>query len=123
MEYLKTEYAEGTITFHVKTKQDRLNCGGCGSKEVIRKGRVERQFRTVSIGLKPAFIHARLHRLECKNCGIIRLEEIRFADQKKDILGFARYVVKLLQSMTIEDVGKCLRVSWGTIKQIDKEYL
>lgn len=29
----------------------------------------------------------------------------------------------LLQSMTIEDVRQCLKVSWGTIKEIDKEYL
>lgn len=85
MEYLKTEYKEGTITFHVRTKKEQQCCSSCGAKEVIKKGKVERTFRSVPIGLKPVFIAAHLHRLECKKCGALRLENIRFADQKKDI--------------------------------------
>jgi transposase len=84
-EYMKTEYKGGTIIFHVRTKAGHYQCSSCDSKNVIKKGVVERIFRTVPIGLKPVFIHAHLHRLQCNKCGALKLEKLHFADQKKDI--------------------------------------
>ncbi len=82
-DYLKTEYECGNVIIHIQTKADHLCCAGCKSKDVIRKGVVERRFRTVSIGLKPVFLHARIHRLECRTCGQTLQEEIKYADEKK----------------------------------------
>lgn len=84
-EYLKTEYKNGTIIFHIQTRMDKLACNACGSFHVVRKGFTERLFRTVPIGLKPVFLKAKIQRLECKSCGVIRQEQIRFADEKKAI--------------------------------------
>jgi transposase len=84
-EYLKTEYKEGKIIFHIQTKEDKLQCSNCGSYKVIKKGSVLRMFRTVPIGLKPVFLKAKIQRLECKDCCIIRQERIRYADEKKAI--------------------------------------
>jgi len=42
-------------------------------------------FRTVLIGLKPVYLKARIQRLEYKDCGFIRQERIRFAEEKKAI--------------------------------------
>jgi len=37
-EYLKTEYAKGSVIFHIRTKPSRLCCSSCGSDNVVRKG-------------------------------------------------------------------------------------
>ena len=82
-EYLKTEYESGNVIIHIQTKEEHLCCASCKSKDVVRKGVVERRFRTVSIGLKPDFLHARIQRLEYRSCGQTLQEEIKFADEKK----------------------------------------
>lgn len=84
-EYLKTEYKGGAIIFHIQTKEDKLQCSNCGSFNVIKKGIVTRMFRTVPIGLKPVYLKAKIQRLECKDCGAIRQERIRYAEEKKAI--------------------------------------
>jgi len=84
-EYIKSEYKNGTIIFHIQTKEDKLKCSNCGSVNVIKKDYVERKFRTVPIGLKPVYLHAHIQRLECKDCGVIRQEKIQYADEKKVI--------------------------------------
>ena len=82
-EYLKTEYVAGRITIHIRTKSDKLRCSKCGSEDVVRKGKVFREFRTVNIGMKPVYFHAEIQRLGCRACGAIRQEKIHFADEKK----------------------------------------
>ena len=84
-EYLKTENKEGKVIFHIQTKEDKLQCSNCGSFNVIKKGTITRMFRTVPIGLKPVYLKAKIQRLECKDCGIIRQERIRYAEEKKAI--------------------------------------
>lgn len=82
-EYIKSEYKKGTVIFHIQTKEDKLQCSNCGSMNVIKKGFVSRKFRATPIGLKPVYLYARIQRLECKDCGVIRQERIRYADEKK----------------------------------------
>jgi transposase len=84
-EHLKTEYKGSSVIFHIQTKEDKLRCSNCKSFHVIKKGFVERTFRTVPIGLKPVYLKARIQRLECKDCGLIRQEHILFAEEKKAI--------------------------------------
>ena len=85
-EYLKTEYKNGAVYFHIQTKEKKLICSACGSKNVIRKVCVERVFRTIPIGLKPTYLVAKVQRLECKDCGVIRQERLKYAEEKKAIL-------------------------------------
>lgn len=82
-EYLKTEYKNGDVIFHIQTKNDKLQCSHCNSFNVIKKGFTERMFRTVPIGLKAVYLNAKIQRLECKDCGTIRQERIRYAEEKK----------------------------------------
>jgi len=82
-EYLKTEYKNGTVIFHIQTKEDKLQCSHCHSYNVIKKGVITRRFRTVPIGLKPVFLQAKIQRLECKDCGLTRQERIQYAEEKK----------------------------------------
>jgi len=82
-DYLKTEYTGGTVIFHIRTKEKRLRCSQCGSKDVIKRGSVQRDFRGVPIGLKPVVFRAKVQRLECRDCGSVNQEEIKYADKKK----------------------------------------
>lgn len=84
-EVLKSEYKGGAIYVHIRTKENCLRCGACGSKAVIKKGFTERVFRTAPIGLKPVYLKAKVQRLECKECGTIRQEKLTYAEQKKAI--------------------------------------
>ena len=83
VEYLGTEYKEGAIIFHIRTKNKLLRCGNCGGVKVIRKGMVQRKFKTVPVGLKQVFLLADIQRLHCKECGKTRQEKIDYADEKK----------------------------------------
>lgn len=83
--YLKTEYKEGTVIFHIRTKDSKLRCSSCGSRNIIKKGTVERLFRTLPIGLKPVYLLAHVQRLQCNDCGLIRQERLSYAEEKKTI--------------------------------------
>ena len=82
-EVLRSEYTEGAIIVHIQTKEKNLRCSGCNSTQVIKKGVTRRLFRTAPIGLKPVYLLAHVQRLACKDCGIIRQERLRYAEQKK----------------------------------------
>lgn len=84
-EVLKSEYQGGKIVVHIQTKEKNLRCSNCKSKNVIKKGYTERLFRTAPIGLKPVYLKARVQRLECKECGVIRQERLSYAEEKKAI--------------------------------------
>ena len=84
-EYLKTEYSGSTVIFHIQTNGKRLRCSQCGSKKIIKRGSVQRDFRGVPIGLKPVVFRAKVQRLECKGCGAVQQEELKYADKKKVI--------------------------------------
>ena len=83
IDYIKSEYLGGEIRLHVKTKDSKLKCSNCGSKQVIKKGSIDREFRTVPIGLKPVYIIARIQRLKCSECNLVRQESLSWADKKK----------------------------------------
>ena len=82
-EYLKTEYKSGCIIFHIQTKSNALKCSCCGSKDVVRRGVIEREFRGQPIGLKPVVFHVYLQRLFCNSCDLVRQESVSYADKKK----------------------------------------
>lgn len=84
-EILKSEYKGGRIIVHIQTKGKNLRCSNCKSKNVIKKGYTERIFRTAPIGLKPVYINAKVQRLQCKECGVIRQESLSYAEEKKAI--------------------------------------
>jgi transposase-like protein len=68
-EYVRTDYHQGAVQFHLAVKEERLVCPACQSFNVIRKGRRERSLQTVPIGLKPVFLVTEVPKCECKDCG------------------------------------------------------
>ena len=50
--YLKSEYKNGKIFFHIKKKPEYQYCVECKSRDVIKKGFVKREIKTLPIGGK-----------------------------------------------------------------------
>jgi len=59
--YFKTEYREGKIFIHIKKKPEYQYCADCKSRNVARKGHIERELKTLPIGKKNVYIVLHLH--------------------------------------------------------------
>lgn len=123
-ECTRTRYEDNMIKLEIKTREDKLRCAHCGSRHVVHDGKTEREFRCVPIGSKPIVLVKTVFRLKCKDCGKELDEPIHFSTGKRRYTHkFERYVCELSSVMTIKDVATLLRVSWDTVKDIQKRYL
>jgi transposase len=85
---------------------------------------VVRPFRTVPLGSKRVELEARIPRLACQDCGLVRQAAVGFAEPRRSYSrSFARYVLELSRHMTIKDVACHLGVSWDVVKEIQKKSL
>jgi transposase len=122
--YVRTEFKERGVFFHVKPKSEKPCCAACGSAKVWRQGDVIRSFRTLPIGCRPVTLVAEIPRLRCHDCGLTRQATLSFAEPRRTYTkSFARYALDLSRHMTIKDVAEHLGVSWDVIKDIQKRYL
>jgi transposase len=123
-QYMKTEYGEGAVRFTISQPRESYCCPVCGSDDVIGRGHNVRQFRTVPIGRKQAYLVLSVPRVECGGCGVVRQVTIGFADCRRSYTrAFERYALELSRFMTIKDVACHLGVSWDVIKDIQKRNL
>lgn len=112
------------IRFSVEQNPDTFCCSGCGGREVMKAGRVPRQFRSLPIGGKPVWIDLSIQRLWCSGCGKTRQAKVAFADAGRGYThAFARYVLDLSRHMTIKAVACHLGVGWDAVKEIQKRRL
>jgi transposase len=74
--------------------------------------------------MRPVRIRFDVPRVQCLKCGKTRQVEVTFAQPRRRYTNaFRNYVLSLAQSMTILDVSLLLQVSWGMVKEIQKEDL
>jgi transposase len=119
--YVRTEYVGGEIHLRVRPKDQKLRCAGCGSREIIRKGRRQRRFRGLPIGRRPVWIVLEAVRLGCRRCGAVKQAKVAFAPGRhRYTRRFARHVLDLTRAMTMSDVARHLGVSWNVVKAILK---
>lgn len=124
MEASKITYENGAVTLHVRRAVCRLVCPDCHSSDIIRRGTVQRLLRHVPIGLKVVFVQVTLHRLECRNCGVLRYEHLPFMlPNKRYTRAFADYVIAISHCMTIKDVSNLLGTNWRLIRSIQEDHL
>jgi len=120
----RTEFAGREIIFTVKQAPGTLRCPRCGSRDLIKRGAVERRFRAPCFAFKQVVIKLAVQRVQCLTCRVVRQVKVGFADEnKRFIRQFERYVLELSQQMTIQDIARHLCVSWDVIKDIQKRYL
>lgn len=70
-DYVRTEYHQGTVEFHLAVQSRLLVCPHCPDSQVIRKGKRFRRIQTVPIGLKPVFLVTEVPRCQCQSCGLV----------------------------------------------------
>jgi len=114
----------GGIEFTITQPTERLRCPACNSENIVLKGKKRREFLAPPMGGKKVTIVFHVPRVHCHDCGTIRQVDIAFArPRRRYIRAFERYVLGLLGCMTCQDVAEHLGVSWGTIREIEKEHL
>ena len=119
--YKKTEYRDGSMTFHLKKKEKYQHCVVCKSKDVVRQGQRFLKVRTVPIGAKPIFLGLHLHRLKCRDCKSYRQESRDLTLPRKSYTKqLARLVLALVEKMTLADISRHLRLDWQIVKDIVK---
>ena len=123
-QYVSSHYENGSVIFRIREKKRGVCCSVCGSRHVIRRGRVERRFRSLPIGKKPVWIVLSVQRVYCFACDMVRQVRVRFSDSRKSYTrAFERYALELSRHMTLQDTARHLGVSWDMIKEIQKKYL
>jgi transposase len=123
-DYVKTEYREGCIHFHLRKKPHQRRCVVCGSREVTLGGVESYSIRSLPIGGKPVFLVLELHILSCMECGALRQESRDVAEARKSYTrAFARYVIELSKQMTLLAIARHLGVGWDLVKEIIKLHL
>lgn len=119
--YLKTEYSDGCIIFHIEKSPYNIGCADCDSRRVTKKGLIVRYIKTLPIGTKRIFLAVHIHRQLCNDCGALKQEPLLLSLPKKSwTKSLGRYIVELLKRSTVEDVSRHLGMSWDTIKDIHK---
>lgn len=119
-----TELIAGVTRFKVQPNEKSICCSSCGSRDVIRRGGKQREFKASPIGVKPTVVVATLPRVQCRHCGVIRQIKVSFADMRRTYTKhWANYALQLTRSMTIKDVADLLGVTWDVIKEIKKNDL
>ena len=68
-DYVRTEYHQGTVEFHLRVAARLMVCPHCQGREIIRKGKRFRRIQTVPIGLKPVLLVTEVPRCQCGQCG------------------------------------------------------
>jgi transposase len=123
-DYVKTDYQDGGVLFHLRQRRHTYRCPVCNGRQVHPHGYQERTFKTVPIGSKPVTVVLPIARVACPNCGIVRQVPVAFADPRRSYTHtFERYAVELGRLMTIQDVARHLQVGWDMIKDIQKRDL
>jgi transposase len=101
-----------------------VRCPACKSRDVIRRGTVERKLYCPPIGLRTSRLFVMTPRVQCRTCpGVKTVQLPHVVPHKNHTKSFVRLVVDLRKVMTIADVAHYLGVSEGLIRSIDKTYL
>ncbi|MBB3206167.1 transposase [Rhodopirellula rubra] len=120
----RIEFTGGVTRFHVEPREKTVCCPMCGSRNVIRLGFKQREFRASPIGLKQTVVVAALPRVQCHDCGTVRQIKIDFAEIRRSYTkGWAKCALQLTRSITIKDVADLPGVTWDVIKEIKKKDL
>lgn len=122
--HVHSKFQKGQILFQIKHDFWKLQCPDCKSRDFIKRGTIKRRFKTLPIGKKEVLIELPVQRIECLSCQKVKQVKLDFAHKKCNYThSFERYAIDLCRLLPISDVARLLKVSWGTIKDIEKKYL
>lgn len=114
----------GVFHLRMTVPEKAICCPVCQSKDVVRRGTVERKLCGPPIGLRTTRLLVTAPRVQCRTCpGVKTVSLPGVVPLKNHTKSFVRLVVDLRKVMTIVDVALYLGVSQGMIRDIDKTYL
>ena len=123
-QYVKTDYSNGSVTFHISQDRHNPRCPVCRSPRLICRGKRVGTFRSVPIGNKKTFIVLPVQRVFCTECEAVSYVKVKFAERKKRYTrSFKQYALTLLKHSTIQDVAHHLGVGWDLVKELDQSDL
>jgi transposase len=116
--------AGGVFSLRMVVPERAIRCPTCRSRDVIRRGTVERKLYSPPIGLRTSRLFVITPRVQCRTCpGVKTVQLPHVVPHKNHTKSFVRLVVDLRKVMTIADVAHYLGVGEGMIRSIDKTYL
>jgi len=114
----------GVCQLKMRVPDKAVKCPGCGSRNVIRRGTLQRLVHAPPMGTHKTKVFIQAPRVECRRCQRVRTVKLpHVVPGKNHTKSFARSVVDLRKMMTIQDVALYLGVSTRMICDIDKRYL
>lgn len=115
---------DGVLHLRLEVPVSKCACAGCGGRDVIRRGYVERKVHGPPVGLDRVVMFLRVPRLHCRDCHRVLPVKLRnvvpLCNYTKS---FARLVVDLRKMMTIRDVAHFMGVGEGMVRSIEKKFL
>jgi transposase len=83
-----------------------------------------RQVRDLASGDTRIYLELEVRRVDCRSCGTVKREELAFlANNPFYTKRFAYYVGRRCRQATIKDIAQELKLDWGTVKELDKQYM
>ena len=114
----------GILSLVMDVPESMVRCPGCKSRDVVRRGTVDRKVHAPPIGLRRTVLSIKTPRVQCEACGSVRTIELpKVVPLKNHTKSFARLALDLRKVMTIADVAIYLGVSETMIRGIDKTSL
>ena len=122
--YVKTEYKNGRLLFHIIKKKNKRKCPVCKSREVTCQGGRSYEIQTLPFGFKQVWLCVHLKVLKCKSCGAQRQGDREIALPRKTYTKkLARMVVDLAKYMTLKDIADFLQLKWHLVRDMVRENL
>jgi transposase len=80
--------------------------------------------RDLPCGPYRIYLEFEVRRVACRSCGKVKRERLEFlADNPLYTKRFAYYVGRRCRSSTIKEVADELHLDWGSVKELDKQYM
>lgn len=113
------EVQEGKCYLDLEPHEQHLQCSVCGSRDLVRRGTVQRQLRTLPIGRGPVLLRVPVQRVYCRRCQKLRQVALGFAEPRRSYTrSFERLVLELCEVMCLQDVAEYLQIGWDLVKEI-----
>lgn len=86
--------------------------------------RINRRVRDLPCGPYRIYLELEVRRVACRRCGKVKRERLEFlADNPLYTKRFAYYVGRRCRSSAIKEVAAELHLDWGSVKELDKQYM
>lgn len=83
-----------------------------------------RRIRDLSCGDRRIYLELEVRRIDCRNCGKVKREQLDFlADNPFYTKRFAYFVGRRCRQSSISDVAKELALDWHTVKALEMQYM